>query len=396
MKKFTFFIAATLFFSTAQQDAQCPVEMPGWASQTPLPISQNQCMSRAKSSLESNGFTGIISQDGWIISGYKGNLKAGISCISVTGGTMANVSVATPKAEGTLATSIRDNIMWCILNGNCEGSKSNNTTTTNTGKTIKWGETPMTHKLRGQIGKIFCFTCESTKIAGGSLWGTDEYTDDSSICSAALHAGKITTSGGSVCIQITAGRNSYTRSTRNGITSGGYGKWPGSFIFEEGSPSVLPPDEPFIQLEPPNSINEWKVDFGDFKINGAQIDAIPAGDGKTSYYIAPNSYKGNLAGFRTLTFDKKSWGGYYGDPDSYGAIGDVVLQNGSKTARFDIPKDHSQTWKTYVINFNDPSWKLSGGARTINDVLSNVTSFKIRAEYGVGTDFSSLRNVIIK
>jgi hypothetical protein len=64
-----------------------------------------------------------------------------------------------------------------------------------------------------------------------------------------------------------------------------------------------------------------------------------------------------LAGFRTLTFDKKSWGGYYGDPDSYGAIGDVVLQNGSKTARFDIPKDHSQTWKTYVINFNDPSWK---------------------------------------
>lgn len=63
-----------------------------------------------------------------------------------------------------------------------------------------------------------------------SVWGTDIYTDDSSVCFAAVHAGAITLSGGTFTIEIRPGQNDYTGSTRNGITSLSYGSWSGSFI----------------------------------------------------------------------------------------------------------------------------------------------------------------------
>lgn len=74
-----------------------------------------------------------------------------------------------------------------------------------------------------------------TLPAGGSLdevWGTDVYTDDSSIGSAAVHAGKITfATGGTVTIEILPGRSSYTGSSRNGVTSLDWDEWYGSFRF---------------------------------------------------------------------------------------------------------------------------------------------------------------------
>ena len=61
-------------------------------------------------------------------------------------------------------------------------------------------------------------------------WGT--YTDDSSVCSAAVQAGLITlANGGNVTIEIQPGANSYTGSTKNGITSSDYGPWSGSNTF---------------------------------------------------------------------------------------------------------------------------------------------------------------------
>ncbi|WP_346729629.1 LCCL domain-containing protein [Corallococcus exiguus] len=38
------------------------------------------------------------------------------------------------------------------------------------------------------------------------MWGTDLYTDDSSVCVAAVHAGAITTAGGTVVVTISRGR----------------------------------------------------------------------------------------------------------------------------------------------------------------------------------------------
>lgn len=84
--------------------------------------------------------------------------------------------------------------------------------------------------VRFEAGKTYKFKCPS----GGkesSVWGTDIYTLDSSICNAAVHAGKLTLeSGGSVTIELRPGESSYKGSTRNGIKTNDYGQYGSSFV----------------------------------------------------------------------------------------------------------------------------------------------------------------------
>ncbi|HUP83618.1 MAG TPA: LCCL domain-containing protein [Candidatus Limnocylindria bacterium] len=64
------------------------------------------------------------------------------------------------------------------------------------------------------------------------VWGTDTYTADSSVCTAAVHAGLIgVDAGGDVYFQIAAGQEHYAGSERNGVTSGTRGEWLTSFQF---------------------------------------------------------------------------------------------------------------------------------------------------------------------
>ena len=96
---------------------------------------------------------------------------------------------------------------------------------------IAWSDRAFEIGLRGKNNQRFSYTCP----AGGtaySVFGTDLYTDESSICTAGVHAGKITlTAGGTITIEIRPGAASYTGSTRNGITSSNFGAGSGSFIF---------------------------------------------------------------------------------------------------------------------------------------------------------------------
>jgi hypothetical protein len=79
-------------------------------------------------------------------------------------------------------------------------------------------------------GQFFAFRCPGDGEVG-RIHGTDVYTVDSSICTAAAHAGKITPrSGGVVVIQVLGGQLSYERSQRNAITSNAYGEYHGSFV----------------------------------------------------------------------------------------------------------------------------------------------------------------------
>lgn len=86
---------------------------------------------------------------------------------------------------------------------------------------------------RAEVGEQFTYDCPP----GGepdSVWGTDIYTDDSSICTAAVHVGAITIDdGGEVTIEIRAGEDSYESSERNGVESLPYGPWGGSFVIVE-------------------------------------------------------------------------------------------------------------------------------------------------------------------
>ena len=81
-----------------------------------------------------------------------------------------------------------------------------------------------------EAGKTYKFKCPSSGKES-SVWGTDIYTLDSSICTAAVHAGKLASeSGGSVTIELRPGESSYKGSTRNGIKTNDYGAYGQSFV----------------------------------------------------------------------------------------------------------------------------------------------------------------------
>ena len=91
-----------------------------------------------------------------------------------------------------------------------------------------WAATATQH--RGLDGERFDYDCP----AGGMLrlvWGTDVYTDDSSVCTAGVHVGVITLEeGGPVTIEIRPGQETYEASERNGVTTLEYPSWGGSFV----------------------------------------------------------------------------------------------------------------------------------------------------------------------
>lgn len=94
---------------------------------------------------------------------------------------------------------------------------------------VTWSSTATA--FRGQDNRRVAYDCPADGFFT-VVWGTDIYTDDSSVCTAAVHAGKITKeAGGRVVIEIRPGEDSYESSTRNGVTSSSWPSWGGSFIF---------------------------------------------------------------------------------------------------------------------------------------------------------------------
>ena len=96
---------------------------------------------------------------------------------------------------------------------------------------LDWQTSPLDLNLRGMNGKSYLFRCPSGKPMPESITGTGVYTDASSICAAAAHAGAIDAQrGGLVMIQILPGQNDYRSTMQNFIHSEDYpNKWGGSF-----------------------------------------------------------------------------------------------------------------------------------------------------------------------
>ena len=104
------------------------------------------------------------------------------------------------------------------------------------------------NQLGGRSGQRFTLVCPGGGTLSGRLWGTDLYTDDSSICTAAVHAGLISVrNGGTVMIELRPGAGAYNASSRYGVTSQGYGAWSGSFIFIEGKEGGRSGGDPQVQ-----------------------------------------------------------------------------------------------------------------------------------------------------
>jgi beta-lactamase regulating signal transducer with metallopeptidase domain len=90
--------------------------------------------------------------------------------------------------------------------------------------------------FRGQAG--VSMTVEVVGAASGqTIWGTNEYTDDSSLAVAAVHAGILLPGErGLVKVTILPGRDSYIGSEHNGVQSAPYDSWGGSFRVERATP----------------------------------------------------------------------------------------------------------------------------------------------------------------
>jgi len=90
--------------------------------------------------------------------------------------------------------------------------------------------------LRGKVGDRYDIDCPPNGVPS-SIWGVETYTDDSSICTAAVQVGLITLpAGGPVQIQIAEGAKTYPAGVAHDIASMPYGQWPGSFTFPKAPP----------------------------------------------------------------------------------------------------------------------------------------------------------------
>lgn len=134
---------------------------------------------------------------------------------------------------------------------------------------------------RGQNGVQHTVDCP--KYGGiGNVWGTDVYTDDSSVCTAAVHAGLITLAGGgTVTVENRPDAGSYTGSKRNRVTTGSYPAYVGSFILVGAIPT-----DPGVAPATQNAGSEWSATASPYRIwVGAQYTYnCPAG-GKPSVSI---------------------------------------------------------------------------------------------------------------
>ncbi|HSN31020.1 MAG TPA: LCCL domain-containing protein [Kofleriaceae bacterium] len=197
---------------------------------------------------------------------------------------------------------------------------------------------PSTFKDLGTTtGDTRC-TC-SAASAKGSVWGVDTYTQDSSLCAAAVHAGAIPASGGEVTVRPAAGCQTYAGLPRNGITSASWGNYPGSFYFvgkgngacqgvaaAPAAPVAACPstfkDIPGVSAStqlvcdckatPPTSVWGSGIYTQDSSICGAAVHAgvIPTTGGQVTVKAAPGCAKYDGSSQNGIT--TQGWGAYAG------------------------------------------------------------------------------------
>lgn len=109
-------------------------------------------------------------------------------------------------------------------------------------QTIDWQTSPLDLDLRGMNGERYAFRCPPGKPAPSRVTGSGPYTDDSSICTAAVHAGLLHgKNGGEVVVEIRPGQSSYAGSEQNFVKSADSDRaWSGSFLVLRNEDAASP------------------------------------------------------------------------------------------------------------------------------------------------------------
>jgi serine/threonine-protein kinase len=139
---------------------------------------------------------------------------------------------------------------------------------------------------QNQVGQAFDFRVTGT--ADGPLWGTDVYSTDSSLATAAVHAGALKVGEtGVVRVRIVAPPPAYQGSTRNGVSSDSWGAWPGAFTVARA---------PAAAAAAPAALAAPVPDPGNLTAYQGQV-------GQTLYFRVTGSRDGSLWGTDVYTTD---------------------------------------------------------------------------------------------
>lgn len=173
--------------------------------------------------------TDLYTDDGSVASAA---VHAGLISAKNGGTVTIEIRAAAASYRGSTRNGVTSN-NWGSFSGKSFVFVTDNSTAKPvTNSVIKGDWNTKASVYRGRNGERFTFRFPARGTISSSLWGTDLYTDDGSIASAAVHAGLISTkNGGTVTIEIRAGAASYRGSTRNGVTSGNWASFLGSFVF---------------------------------------------------------------------------------------------------------------------------------------------------------------------
>ena len=199
----------------------------GWGQWTSPTLTYAQCIGRGGPALDAEGLTDNERQGrGWYGTDLEANgFTAVIICYGLARGTHVTITVTSQVGRFPALRELRQRLHDRIFRPGAQPPPSPPST-----QADGWAGGAQTH--RGKNGQRFTYTCPPRAQATGDAWGTDLYTDDSTICFAAVHAGAVSLDrGGNVTIEIRPAEQSYAGTTRNGLTSKAFGPWVGSFVF---------------------------------------------------------------------------------------------------------------------------------------------------------------------
>ena len=84
--------------------------------------------------------------------------------------------------------------------------------------------------MTGVTASLHCH-CAPIRFKSTGIYGTGTYTNDSNLCTAALHSGVVSNIGGPVSVRPIPDPGRYVGTVQNGVTSRDYGAWRGAFEF---------------------------------------------------------------------------------------------------------------------------------------------------------------------
>ncbi|SEO75167.1 hypothetical protein SAMN04490248_11154 [Salinihabitans flavidus] len=125
------------------------------------------------------------------------------------------------------------------------------------------------------------------------------------------------------------------------------------------------------------------------------LESVSPGDGHDGYYVAPPEFHGDWRDLDTIEVQIRGASGDY-----YGALGrkgvDIVIESDRGWASTGFDREVAPFWATQRVRLDDPGrWTLTRGASRLEDVLANVTGFRIRAEYILGDTSGGLARVVV-